>query len=141
VNETPPTPPAAAAAAPAPEQAVTPTPRPQEAPSDSASIAAALRRYDAAYKSLDVAAVLKVYPSLGREQVEQLRRTFAGVTGYEMQTQITRLEVKNDTAVVSARVARRMTPRVGNPVANDVDTEFQLRRSGNEWIIVSVRAR
>jgi serine/threonine-protein kinase len=141
VEAAPPTPPATAAAAPAPDKGIAPTPLPPEPPTDSAAIAKILRGYDAAYRSLDVAAVLKLYPSLGREQVEQLRRTFAGVTGYEMQTQITRLEVKNDTAVVSARVARRMTPRVGNPVANDVDTEFQLRRSGNEWIIVSVRAR
>lgn len=102
-----------------------------------------LRGYDAAYQALDVAAVLKVFPLLGAEQQEQLRRTFAGVTAYEMETRVTRVEVKNDTATVSANVVRRMTPRVGDrrPIVNDVPTEFQLRRSNGEWVITSVRAR
>ena len=138
VNEPPPTPtPPAAAAAPA----TTPAPPLPEAPTDSAAITKILRGYDAAYRSLDVAAVLRVFPTLGSGQVEQLRRTFAGVTAYEMETQVTRIDVKNDAATVSARVARRMTPRIGNPIASDVDMEIQLRRSGGEWVIVSVRAR
>jgi serine/threonine-protein kinase len=143
VEAAPPTPPATAAAAPAPDKGITPTPLPPESPTDSAAIARILRGYDAAYQSRDVAAVLKVFPSLGSEQVEQLRRTFAGVTAYEMETRVTRIEVKNDTATVLASVARRMTPRVGDrkPIANDVNTEFQLRRSGGEWVIVGVRAR
>ena len=29
--------------------------------------------------------VLQVFPSLGRDQVEQLRRTFAGMSAYEME--------------------------------------------------------
>jgi predicted Ser/Thr protein kinase len=144
VNETPPTPtpPAAAAATTAPAPP-TPTPSPPEAPTDSAAIMKILRGYDAAYQSREVAEVLKVFPSLGSEQVEQLRRTFAGMTSYEMETRVTRVDVKNDTATVQARVARRMTPRIGDrkPVVRDDDTEFQLRRSGGEWVIVSVRAR
>jgi serine/threonine protein kinase len=143
VNEPPPpaTPPAAATAAPAPT--TTPTALPPEALTDSAAIMKILRGYDAAYQSLDVGSVLKVFPSLGSEQVEQLRRTFAGVTAYEMETRVTRVDVKNDTATVLAKVARRMTPRIGDrrPVVSDVDTEFQLRRSNGEWVIVSVRAR
>jgi serine/threonine-protein kinase len=143
VNEPapPPTPPAAATGAPAPTAA--PTAPPAEAPTDSAAIMKILRGYDAAYQALDVAAVLKVFPLLGAEQQEQLRRTFAGVTAYEMETRVTRVEVKNDTATVSANVVRRMTPRVGDrrPIVNDVPTEFQLRRSNGEWVITSVRAR
>ena len=143
VTEPPPpaTPPATATAAPAP--AATPTPPTPEAPTDSAAIMKILRGYDAAYQSLDVGAVLKVFPSLGSEQVEQLRRTFAGVTAYEMETRVTRVDVKNDTATVLATVVRRMTPRIGDrrPIPSDVPTEFQLRRSGGEWVIVSVRVR
>ena len=143
VSEQPPpaTPPAAATGAPTP--AATSTAPPPETPTDSVAIMKILRGYDAAYQSLDVEAVLKVFPSLGSVQQEQLRRTFAGVTAYEMETRVARVDVKNDTATVLANVVRRMTPRVGDrrPIANDVPTEFQLRRSGNEWIIVSVRAR
>jgi hypothetical protein len=73
--------------------------------------------------------------------VEQLRRTFAGMTAYDVDTRVTRVNVANDTATVFARLTRRMTPRVGRAVANEVDAEFQLRRSGGDWQIVSVSAR
>jgi len=119
--------------------APTPPPTAQESPAEA--ITNTLRRYDAAYESLDVSALLKVFPSLGRDQVDTLRRTFAGVSSYEMDTSVVKIEVNNDSATVLARVARRMNPRVGNPVVNDVENEFQLRRSGNDWVIVGVRAR
>ena len=88
-----------------------------------------------------LAAVLKVFPSLAGDQVEQLRRTFAGMTAYEVDTRITRQTVANDTATVLARLTRRMTPRVGRAGANEVNAVFQLRRSGTEWVIVSVAAK
>ncbi len=136
-------PPASAAPAPVvPAPVVIPgAAPPRSAPSDSEAIADALRRYDAAYKALDVGALLKVFPSLASDQVEQLRRTFAGMTAYEIDTRVTRETVANDTATVFARLTRRMTPRVGKAVANEVDAEFQLRRSGADWQIVSVSAR
>jgi len=116
-------------------------PPPQDAPSDSQAILATLHRYDAAYESLDVAALLKVFPALGAAQVDQLRRTFAGMTAYEMDTRVVRLNATGDAATVTAKVARRMSPRVGGPVVNEVDTEFRLQRAGADWIIVSVAAR
>jgi hypothetical protein len=126
----------------APRPLPTPTPTAEDGrPSDSQTIANTLRSYDAAYRALDVEALLKVFPSLGRDQVDTLRRTFAGMSTYEMETRVTRVDVNNDSASVVATVARRMTPRVGNPVVNDVETEFQLRRSGRDWVIVGVRVR
>jgi len=118
-----------------------PTTPPIETPTDQQSIARTLRAYDAAYKTLDVGALVKVFPSLGRDQVDQLRRTFAGMSAYEMDTRITRVDVSGDTAVAQATVGRRMSPRVGLPIANDTPTEFRLQRSGSEWVIVGVRAR
>jgi hypothetical protein len=125
----------------APERAAATNPPPPEPPSDSEAILDTLRRYDAAYESLDVAALLKVFPSLGDEQVELLRRTFDGMTSYEMDTRNIRVDVMNDSATVHATVARRMAPRVGQPVANEVDTEFRLQRTGSGWVIVGVSAR
>ena len=113
----------------------------QDAPSDSQAILATLRRYDAAYESLDVAAVMKVFPALEPAQVDQLRRTFAGMTAYEMDTRIVDVKVANGAATVLATVARRMTPRVGRSVVNEVETEFRLQRAGADWVIVGVTAR
>jgi serine/threonine protein kinase len=109
-------------------------------PSDSEAVVAALRRYQDAYKALDVSGVLRVFPSLASNQVEQLRRTFAEMSAYEIEARQTRVEVKNDVATVRAVVARRMVPRVGRPLANEIETEFRLRREGQGWLITDVRA-
>jgi hypothetical protein len=114
---------------------------PPEAVSDSQAIRDTLRSYDAAHRSLDVDALLKIFPSLGKAQVNQLRRTFAALTAYEIDTQVIEATVMGDAATVFARVARRMVPRVGGRVANDVETEFRLQRSGRNWVIVSARTR
>jgi hypothetical protein len=132
------TPPAAeaASAAPAPNASrVVPA-----VPSDAEAVVGVLRRYQEAYKALDVGGVLQVFPTLAPNQVEQLRRTFAGMTAYEIEAREPRVNVASDTATVRALVARRMVPRVGRPVANEVETEFQLRRGTNGWLITDVRA-
>ena len=113
---------------------------PPKEPSDSAAILDALRRYDLAYEALDVSGVLQVFPSLGRDQVEQLRRTFAAMTAYEIEIRNARVDVQGDSAVSFATVSRRMVPRVGRPVVNEVETEFRLRRDGSRWVITAVAA-
>ena len=83
-----------------------------------------------------------MFPSLGRDQVEQLRRTFAGMASYEIEIGKPRVDVQTDTAIVQAVVIRRMVPRVGGrPVANEVETEFRLRREGGGWVMTAVTAR
>ena len=109
-------------------------------PSDAEAVVSALRRYQDAYKALDVGGVLQVFPTLAPNQVEQLRRTFAGMTAYEIEAREPRVDVASDVATVRALVARRMVPRVGRPVANEVETEFHLRRANSGWLITDVRA-
>jgi serine/threonine protein kinase/ketosteroid isomerase-like protein len=107
---------------------------------DEDAIRETLRRYAAAYRSLDVDRILQVYPSLAPQAVE-LRRTFAGVTQYDIDIRNPQIDVQGDAAVVRATLARRITPRVGSPFANEGQTEFRLRRDGNSWSIVAVAAR
>ena len=71
---------------------------------------------------------------------EQLRRTFAGMTSYEIEARQPRVNVASDVATVRAVVARRMVPRVGRPVENEVETEFHFRRGNSGWVITDVRA-
>ena len=134
---------------------VAPTPAPVPAPApapiaetsqvrarlDHDAVRDTLRQYQAAFSALDVNGILQVYPSLARDQAEQLRRTFATVTRYEIDVRNPKIDVQQDTAIVHAEVARRMTPRVGSPVINEVQTEFRLRREGSTWLIAAVIAR
>jgi serine/threonine-protein kinase len=110
-------------------------------PSDSDAILDTLGRYEAAYESLDASRVLDVFPALGRDQVDQLRASFTRMTAYQIEIRDARVEVRDTHATVHAIVERHMTPRVGKPVMNAVDTEFQLRRDGSRWVITAVAAR
>jgi serine/threonine-protein kinase len=110
-------------------------------PPEEDAVRDTLRRYAAAYRALDIDGILQVYPSLGRDQADQLRRTFATVTQYDVDIQPSQIDVQADTATVRATLARRITPRVGSPVANEAATEFRLRRTAGVWSIVGVAAR
>ena len=74
-------------------------------------------------------------------QANQLEATFDTVTGYQQDTDNVRVDVAGDTATAHATVARHITPLVGVPFDNVVETEFRLRRSGATWIIVNVNTR
>jgi serine/threonine protein kinase len=115
-------------------------PDPPKPLADSDAILDVLRQYRGAYEALDISGVLRVFPSLGRDQVEQLRRTFEGMSAYDLEIRNPRVEMRGDSAVAFATVARRMVPRVGRPVINQVETEFRLRRDGGSWVITAVTA-
>jgi hypothetical protein len=131
VNPSPVTPPP-------PERPAAASPVPAPVPSDTQAVLEVLRRYDAAYEAMDIAALLRVFPSFGRERTETLRRTFAGVNRYEIDTRATRVDVAGDTATVQATVTHRMAPHVGAPFSNEGPMQFRLRRTGDDWVIVDV---
>jgi eukaryotic-like serine/threonine-protein kinase len=122
-----------------------PTPMPEPTvvrpQADEDAVRDTLRRYEAAYRALDINGILQIYPSLGRDQADQLRRTFATVTQYDVDIRASQIDVQADAATVRATLARRITPRVGSPVASEAATEFRLRRTGGVWSIVSIAAR
>jgi hypothetical protein len=103
----------------------------------------ALDRYRSAYQARDVSQVLLVFPSLSTAQVEQIRRTFDGVAGYDVELRDTRVDVQAEVATAGAVVVRRITPLVGNgnEVSNEVETTFRLRRTGAGWVITDVTAQ
>ena len=113
---------------------------PATGPTANQAVLETLQRYDAAYEALNIAALLRVFPSLGSQE-RQLRQTFDGLSRYEIDTRATRVDVAGDTATVHATVARRISPRVGAPFTNEAAMEFRLRRANGEWVIASVAAR
>ena len=80
-------------------------------------------------------------PITGSRSGRTIRRTFDGMSEYKMEMRNPRVEMQGDSAVAFATVARRMVPRVGRPVINQVETEFRLRRDGGRWVITAVTAR
>ena len=108
-------------------------------PSDEDAILEVLRRYERAYETLNVVAVQQVYPGLAGKDVEDLRRTFAGLAVYDVDIRNPRVTVQNATATVRALIARRFVPKVGNPVDSAVQNEFQLRRERDTWVIIAIK--
>jgi eukaryotic-like serine/threonine-protein kinase len=123
------------AARPLPDTAV-----PGPSVSESEQVLAALRQYHHGYTALDSSAVREMYPTLGAEQVEQLRRSFETVSTYEIGLRQPHVDVSGNAAVVRAVVVRRIVPRVGRPIASEVNTEFRLQRDGRGWLITGVKA-
>jgi hypothetical protein len=89
---------------------------------------------------MSVDAVQRVYPSLDRGQVDQLRRTFRAKS-YQQETRIGRVAVANESATVQATISRRIVTESGDTVDNQSDAEFRLQRSGGTWVIVGVTVR
>ena len=106
--------------------------------SDQDAVLEVLRRYERAYKALDLAALQQVYPVLTRAQADDLRRTFAGMTAYEIEIRNPRVSLENDTARVRALIARHLVPKVGSPADSEVASEFELRRERDAWVIIKV---
>jgi len=109
--------------------------------SDQLAILEVLRRYERAYRALDLAAVQQVYPVLTRNQADDLRRSFAGMTAYEIEIRNPRVNLENDTARVRALIARRLVPKVGRPVESEDPSEFELRRERDAWVIIKVTSQ
>jgi serine/threonine-protein kinase len=105
------------------------------------AVRATLARYEAAYRALDVTGLLAVYPALEPDQAEQLRRTFSAVSSYDVEVRSPQIDVQGETAIVRAELARRISPRVGNPVSSTLAAEFTLRRDGGVWVITGVATR
>jgi hypothetical protein len=101
----------------------------------------ALSRYEAAYESLDIAAVRQVHPSLTAQQSGALARTFADSRSYQLDIEDAQIDVDGPTATVTCRVRRTFIPKTGRSVSNVVPTVFRLSRRGNAWVVTDVSAR
>jgi hypothetical protein len=123
--------------APAPSAKPTPPP-PSAQPSvaaEEAAIRATLRDYAAAYESLNVDAVRKVYPKVN---ADALARSFREMAAQQVQIgNDAQISIEGATAVVRCTVIQGFTPRVGQgrrpqPVA----ATFRLQKTGGRWVII-----
>lgn len=132
------------------ERAVTPPPAPvAERPAESARPAAApanedaavreaLRQYEAAYESLDPAAVKRIVPAL---DVRELARTFDNYRAYSIEIAISNILFEGSLARVVCVVKRTFTPKAGRGASVSTQTTFRMQKTGSAWVVVGVEAR
>jgi eukaryotic-like serine/threonine-protein kinase len=128
-----------------------PTPPPQPAKpaapavdargADMAAIRELLRRYVEAYRARDISAVARVMPSLTQQQLRELERDFSNFRSYHVEIADERIAVDGSTATVTCLVVRSFVSRTGADGGNKVSSLFQLRKSGDAWVIESVQSR
>jgi ketosteroid isomerase-like protein len=117
-----------------------PTPTPPAQPSvaaEEAAIRATLREYAAAYESLDVDAVRRVYPGVN---AGALARSFNGLSAQQVRISgDDKITIDGATAVVTCTVLQSFTPKVGQGRRQNVQSTFRLQKTGGRWVIVERR--
>jgi hypothetical protein len=109
--------------------------------SDIAAIEEALRRYAVAYRSLDIAAVRKVLPSLNAQQLRSLENDFSNYRSYAVEVADPRIAVDRETATAKCQVTRSFVTRNGVAGGHTVATTFHLRKIDASWVIERLESR
>jgi hypothetical protein len=131
--------PAPAAVIVPPKSPVKPTPPPPaEKPVDeSERVRDTLKRYEAAYESLNAAAVKAVFPSA---RLESLARTFRDVNRYDLDIQVQKISFSGPTSATAVcRVTHDFDAKAGSQPARTMLQTFALEKQGSSWIITSIR--
>ena len=116
-----------------------PTPAAPQPPSpamEEAAIRATLREYAAAYESLRVDAVQRVYPGVN---AAGLTRSFRDLSALRVQIGDEQITIEGATAVVRCRVRQAFTPKVGQGRSETVTSTFRLQKTGGRWVIIERR--
>lgn len=108
---------------------------------DTAAIADTLRRYASAYRSLDIAAVRKVLPSLNAQQLRSLETDFSNYRSYTVEVADPRIAIDHDTATARCQVTRSFVTKNGVAGGHAVATTFHLRKVDAAWVIERLESR
>jgi eukaryotic-like serine/threonine-protein kinase len=109
--------------------------------SDTAAIEDTLRRYASAYRSLDIAAVRKVLPSLNAQQLRSLENDLSNYRSYTVELADPRIAVDRETATAKCQVTRSFVTKSGVAGGHTVATTFHLRKIDAAWVIERVESR
>jgi len=129
-------------AKPASPMASPPPPAPARDPrADDAAIRETLRRYQAAWQALDLAALQRVQ-ALSDDQADRVRATMAGARSYVVEMTVEDITVDPSGRTASARcmVRRHFQPRSGFsrevPPARET---LRFEKRGDAWIITNLQ--
>lgn len=111
---------------------------PSPMPNAEQGVREALRRYEAAYESLDAQGVKRILPSVN---VQELAKAFAAYKAYDMTVEVGQIDVQGLTARATCVVKRSFTPKVGRGASLTAKSVFRLEKVGGDWIVAGIDAR
>jgi len=103
----------------------------------------ALQRYQAAYRTLDLDALLAVYPRLPGDRRKHFKQLRSACTTYEVTLSVRRrVPGADDTVMADAQTSYQCMPKTGSqPQAFQMSEAFWLRKDANgAWIIDRISA-
>ena len=103
----------------------------------------ALQRYQAAYRTLDLDALVAVYPRLPDDRRKHFRKLRSACTAYEVTLSVRRRAPSaGDTVMAEAQTSYQCMPKASSPPqAFQMSEAFWLRRDAKgAWIIDSISA-
>jgi hypothetical protein len=110
---------------------------------DEAGVLGALERYRAAYRNLDVDAIMAVYPRLPNDRKKHLRRIRTMCQAYEVTLSVLQThQSAPDTVMVEAQSAYQCVPKAGGQTpVHPLREDLWLRKAMNgTWIIDRISA-
>lgn len=123
-----------------PEPAPRPTPAPgPSAPvvTDDAAIRATLRAYEQAYSNLDVAAVVRVFPTV---DANGLKRAFAGRSDQRVEIQNEQIAIDGTNATIRCQ-SRQSWVQGGRRESQPVSLEIRMQKGASGWTIARIQQR
>jgi hypothetical protein len=98
-----------------------------------------IRAYEAAWESLDLAALRRVQ-ALSRDEADRVAQTMASAREYVMQVVVLGVTTDADGRRASARcqMTREFHPRVGRQTRHSGTSTLRFEKRDGAWIIVSV---
>jgi TonB family protein len=133
--------PSARPTAPPPPKPQAPQPPARDSRADAEqAVRDVLRRYEAAWESLQYDAVTRVHV-LSPDEARRLRANIADMASYDIDINVHTIAIDADLrgATVTGTVTRRFRPRAGSADGNTVKQSFRLEKRGDHWVIVGLR--
>jgi ketosteroid isomerase-like protein len=102
---------------------------------DMQGIRAVLDRYKAASEKLDASAIQDIWPSLSRQQVQQMQKAFGAYASQSVRIKLDQVRIDGARATVRAQVSRTISPKIGREVTDDREVTIVLRKIGDSWFL------
>lgn len=94
-----------------------------------------LDRYRQAYETLDSKLLAEVWPSLGRDELERIERSFHSFDSVQVTIEGCQIDAGDSRATAKCKVSRSQKPKAGRVQTIEQETTFRLVQRGGEWVI------
>jgi hypothetical protein len=124
---------------PPPVAPVVPSDLPAKSPLAEDAIRELLVHYKAALEAKNLDALRRIYPNLGGAAAEAIRKNFQQASSINVDIIDPRVTVEGSAGTATFRRRYEVVTVDGQRLSTETLTTMSVRRSGNTWVIESIR--